>query len=82
MATDGMPARKMRRIVADEDDEDEDHRMSEDVAEPAGGSEQRAATPQLAQGNGADDSDEAGLFSDAGDESEEEKGSPSNKRYY
>jgi hypothetical protein len=80
MATEGMPARKMRRIIADEDDEDDDHRMSEDVAEPAGDGEPRAATPQLAQGNGDDDSDEGGLFSDAGDESEEDKRSPRNKR--
>jgi hypothetical protein len=79
MATDGMPARKMRRIIADEDDEDEDHKMSEDVAEPTGDSEPRAVTPQLAQGNGDDDSD-GGLFSDAGDESEEDKRSPSSKR--
>jgi hypothetical protein len=69
----------MRRIVAYEDDEDEDHKMSEDVTEPAGDNESRAATPQLAQGNGDDDS-EGGLFSDAGDESGEDKGSPSNKR--
>jgi hypothetical protein len=79
MAADGMPARKMRRIIADEDDEDENHKMSDDVPELAGDSEPRAATPQLAQGNGDDDS-EGGLFSDAGDESEEDKGSPSNKR--
>jgi hypothetical protein len=53
--------------------------MSDNVAEAAGHSESRAATPQLAHGNGDDDS-EGGLFSDAGDESEEDQGSPSNKR--
>jgi hypothetical protein len=70
----GAPARKMRRIVDDDDDNDE----LPDINDPAFLHPPKAVTPQATKD---DASDEGGLFSDDEGAEKEGSGSPGRKRY-
>jgi hypothetical protein len=73
MASDGTPARKMRRILDDEESDDD----LPDIADPAFLKPQKAATPQFTEDKADFESDTDGLFSD---DEEEEKPSSRKKR--
>jgi hypothetical protein len=74
MASDGTPARKMRRILDDDDD-------LPDTTDPGFLKLQKAATPQFTDENAEADSDAEGLFSDdEGDGSEKEEKPSSRKK--
>lgn len=81
MATDGTPARKSRRIVNDDEDDDE----LPDVMDPGFLKYGNPSTPQPAEEKADQESDAEGLFSNDDDDDEgsekEEKSSPSKKRY-
>jgi hypothetical protein len=81
MATDGTPARKLRRIVDEDDDEE-----LPDIRNPAFMTYQKPTTPQPAEERGDQESDDEGLFSADDDDDDEgsdknEKRSPNKKRY-
>ena len=76
MATEDTPARKMRRIIEDEDDSDED---LPDISDPAFLKPRKALTPPLAKSG--DNSDDDELFGDEdGDEEDEAAASSRRKR--
>jgi hypothetical protein len=70
MATEGTPARKLRRIVDDDDDSDGDLPA---ITDPSFLHPKKAVTPEANQQDGPD---AGGLFSDDDDDE-----SPSGKRY-
>ena len=72
MATEDTPARKMRRIIEDEDDSDED---LPDISDPAFLKPRKALTPPLAKSEDNSENDE--LF---GDEDEEDEAAASSRR--
>lgn len=75
---DGVPTKKLRRIV-DDDDDDED---LPDITEAAFLNPPKAPTPLDAEVKEDHESDDAGLFSgDDEDEAKEPSQSPSKKRY-
>ena len=80
MASHGTPARKMRRILDDEEDSDDDELP--DITDPAFLKPLRAPTPQFAKEKAEQDSDAEGLFSDDEDVSEEEEKSSARKKRY
>jgi hypothetical protein len=74
MTTDETPARKMRRIIEDEDESDED---LPDISDPAFLKPRKALTPPPAKSE--DDSEDDELFGDE-DEEEEEEAAASSRR--
>lgn len=73
MASDGTPARKMRRILDDDDD-------LPDITEPGFLKPQKAATPQFTEENAEAESDAEGLFSDDEEEGSEKEEKPSSRK--
>ena len=82
MATDGTPARKLRRIIDEDEDDDEE---LPDIRDPAFMKYLKPTTPQPAEEKADQDSDAEGLFSADDDDDEgsdkEEKRPPNKKRY-
>src|SRR5271168_1914711 len=74
MATEDTPARKMRRIIEDEDDSDED---LPDISDPAFLKPRKALTPPLAKSG--DNSEDDELFGDE-DEDDEDEAAASSRR--
>ena len=76
MTTDGTPSRKLRRILDDDDDQDDE---LPDVTDREFLNPRKPAT---ARAMPVDDENDAGLFSDDDEDAEREhSGSPSRKRY-
>jgi hypothetical protein len=84
MTTDGTPARKSRRIVDEDEDDDEE---LPDIRNPAFMTYQKPTTPQPAEEKADQESDDEGLFSADDDDDDDEgsdkdeKRSPNKKRY-